>query len=63
MNVGPEYRGSPLTLVVFKNDIPKFKASLENMYSDKNICVTGLLQLYKEKAEIIITDSRQIVIQ
>ena len=63
INVGARYPGSPLTLVIFKNDFPKFKGTVESMFADKNICVTDLLQLYKEKTEIIIKDPAQIVIQ
>ena len=63
INVGAAYPNSPLTIVIFAKDIPNFKGTIESLYADKNICVTGLLKLYKDKPEIIISYPGQILIK
>ncbi len=63
VNLGAEYPKSPLTLVIFTKDISNFNGTIQSLYADKNICVKGVLELYKDKPEIIISSSNQIVIQ
>lgn len=63
VNLGANYPESPLTLVIFTKDVPNFKETIESLYADKNICVTGVLELYKNKPEMIVTSPAQIVIQ
>src|SRR5450432_4181986 len=49
INLRAEYPNSPLTIVIFAKDIGNFKSSIESMYNNKNICVTGILKDYKGK--------------
>ena len=63
INLGTEYPNSPLTIVIFAKDFGNFKSSIESMYNNKNICVTGILKDYKGKTEIIITKPDAITIQ
>lgn len=63
INVGAAYPKSPLTLVIFAKDLPNFKTSPETLYSNKQICVTGKLEDYKGKAEIVITSPEEIIVQ
>jgi DNA/RNA endonuclease YhcR with UshA esterase domain len=63
INLGNEYPNSPLTIVIFAKDIGNFKSSIESMYNNKNICVTGILKDYKGKTEIIITKPADIKVQ
>lgn len=63
INVGAVYPKSPLTVVIFAKDLPNFKASPEVLYNNKRICVTGKLEDYKGKPEIIVTHPEEIIVQ
>ena len=62
INLGAAYPSSPLTLVIFGKDRNNFPKVPEKMYSDKQICVTGKIEEYKGKDEIIISKPDEIVI-
>ena len=61
INLGAAYPNAPLTLVIFAKDLPNFKATPEALYSNKKICVTGRLALYKDKPQMVITKPEEIV--
>jgi nuclease S1 len=63
VNLGAQYPQSPLTLVIFTKDISNFKGAIDSLYSDKNICVKGVLELYKNKPEMIVSSPAQIITQ
>ena len=62
-NAGSNYPNSPLTIVIWADARKTFKQAPEVFYKDKNICVTGKVILYKEKAEIVVYDESQIMLQ
>lgn len=62
INAGDKYPNSPLTVVIFAKDRKNFLPSIEELYSDKNICVKGEVAEYKGKAEIIVTRPGDIII-
>lgn len=63
LNAGASYPNSPLTILIGPDARKTFKEAPEVFYKDKNICVTGKVILYKEKAEIIVYDESQIVLK
>ncbi len=63
INVGDKYPKSPLTVVIFAKDRKNFSGALEELFSDKNICIKGEVVEYQAKAEIIITRPEDIIIQ
>jgi len=63
INLGAAYPNSPLTLVIFAKDLPNFKTAPETLYSNKKICVTGKLEEFKGKPQIVITKPEEIVLQ
>lgn len=63
INLGAAYPASPLTLVIFSRDRSNFSKVPEELYSDKQICVTGKIKEYKGKDEIIISKPDEIVIK
>lgn len=63
INVGARFPNSPLTAVIFAKDYVKFKGSIEDMFNNKNICITGKVVEYNGKAEIIIDNQDQIMAQ
>ncbi|MDP4284917.1 MAG: hypothetical protein Q8891_10855 [Bacteroidota bacterium] len=63
INLGAAYPHSPLTIVIFAKDIPRFKGTIESLYGNKDICVSGILKEYNGKPEIIISEPEAIAIQ
>lgn len=63
INVGAAYPNSPLTIVIFAKDLANFKTSIDDLYNNKNVCVTGVVKAYNGKPEIIITKPEEIIIQ
>lgn len=53
INVGAAYPKSPLTIAIFAKDKDKF--DMENL-KDKSICITGKIEDFKGKAEIILSN-------
>ncbi|GAC1661707.1 MAG: hypothetical protein NVS9B7_29740 [Flavisolibacter sp.] len=63
MNMGADYPNNPFTVVVYKSDRASFSYKPEEYLKGKTICVTGLVKLFKGKAEIIVTNENQIQIK
>ncbi|HMG13961.1 MAG TPA: S1/P1 nuclease [Saprospiraceae bacterium] len=61
INMGAAYPDSPFSIAIFDKNIFKYKP--EEYLNEKTICVTGLLKLYNGKAEIVVSDERQIVLK
>jgi micrococcal nuclease len=62
LNVGAAYPNNPLTLVIWADTRATFATAPETMYKDKAICVTGKVELYKDKPQIVIYNKEQVVI-
>ena len=60
LNAGASYPNSPLTVVVTGDARKLFDFKPEEYYKDKSICVTGVIELYKEKPQIVVTKKSQI---
>ena len=56
-----DYRNCPFSSVIFNSDVPKF-LNLDK-YEGKEIEITGLVNTYQGKPEIIINDPTQIKIK
>jgi hypothetical protein len=63
LNAGANYPNSPLTIVIWADARQKFKEAPEVFYKDKEVCITGKIIIYKEKAEIVVYDEKQIVLK
>jgi aspartyl/asparaginyl-tRNA synthetase len=63
INLGAAYPKSPLTIVIFAKDLPNFKASPESLFTNKSVCVTGKLEDFKGKTQIVITRPEEIIVQ
>ena len=61
LNAGASYPNSPLTVVVTDEARKLFDFKPEEYYKDKSICVTGVIELYKEKPQIVVSKTSQIV--
>ena len=61
LNAGASYPNSLLTIVVPGDSRKIFDFKPEEYYKDKDICVTGIIELYKEKPQIVVIKASQIV--
>lgn len=60
MDFGAKYPNSLMTLVIENADRNLFKPTPELYYKDKAVCVTGVIKVFKEKAEIVLHNPSQI---
>lgn len=63
INLGAAYPNSPLTVVIFAKDTVNFKVAPAAMYGSKKICITGKLQDYKGKPQIVVTKPDEITFE
>ena len=63
INFGKPYPKSSFTLVIFEADLSNFKNTPSAYLKDKNVCITGLVKIYKGKPEIIVTKEEQIKLE
>jgi len=52
-----------LAIIILSKNRNNFAAPPETFYKDKNVCVTGRVETYKDKTTIFIKDERQITVQ
>jgi hypothetical protein len=62
LNMGGVYPNNALSITIFKDDFAKFSYS-PSALANKNICVTGVVTLYKGKPEIKVNSPAQIVVK
>lgn len=62
LNIGDKYPNQQLTVVIWGETRKLFAGKVDDM-KGKDICITGRIILYKEKPEIVIEKTEQIVVQ
>ena len=60
--MGGKYPDNAFTVVIFKDNAATFSYQLSTL-DGQDICVTGLVKEYKGKAEIEVTNEKQIKLQ
>jgi micrococcal nuclease len=60
LNLGADYPNQKLAVVIFEKDLPNFGYTPAVFLKDKNVCVTGKLMTYKDRPEIIVSDTKDI---
>ncbi len=63
INVGAAYPNSPLTLLIRQDVRNRFSYKPDQKLTGQSICVTGRLQLYKDKPEIVVKNESEIEIK
>ncbi|MDQ6903081.1 MAG: hypothetical protein M3139_08730 [Bacteroidota bacterium] len=63
LNAGASYPDAPLTVVIHGETRRDFNNEPEEYYKDAEVCITGTVELFKEKPEIVVTSKDQIVEQ
>ena len=63
LNLGAAYPNQSLTVVIFQRDLPNFKYNPLTDLKDEDICVTGQVEIYRDKLQIIAKKETQILLQ
>ena len=63
LNAGAKYPDAPLTIVIYGESRAAFPTKPEEFYVDKDVCVTGRIALFKEKPQIVLTNSSDITVK
>jgi len=61
LNLERPYPDQPFNVVIWGSARSRFDAPPERAYDGKDICVTGLIETYRGKPQIVVTDPDQIV--
>ncbi|MCR6720400.1 MAG: hypothetical protein NVV59_08910 [Chitinophagaceae bacterium] len=60
INVGYDYPNQLLTIVIFGGDRTLFEGNPETDWIQRKICVSGRVELYRDKPQIVIRNTNQI---
>jgi micrococcal nuclease len=60
LNLNKPYPNQVFTVLIWGSDRGKFEKPPEALYSGKEICVTGMIQSYQGRPEIIVKEPSQI---
>jgi micrococcal nuclease len=60
INLDKPYPNQVFTVLIWGSDRGKFEKPPEALYSGKEICVTGMIQSYQGRPEIIVKEPSQI---
>jgi micrococcal nuclease len=63
INLDQPYPNHIFTVVIWDSDRDKFKNPPEIFFKEKRVCVTGQIETYLEKPQIIVRDPSQVVIK
>jgi hypothetical protein len=63
VNLDKPYPNQIFTALIWGSDRSKFEKPPETLYSGKEICVTGMIQSYQGRAEIVVKEPAQIKIR
>jgi hypothetical protein len=62
LNIGAKFPNQQLTVLIWDNVRTQCSGKVEDLLN-KEICITGRIILYKERAEIVIDKPEQILVQ
>ena len=60
LNLGADFPNTKLTIVIFQKDLMNFPFVPSDHYKGQNVCVEGEITVYKERYQIIISQSDKI---
>lgn len=63
LNLDEPYPRHIFTIVVWGSDRPQFQEPPEGAFRDKNICVTGLINTYRDKPQVVVRQPARIGVQ
>ena len=62
LNAGGSYPNAPLTVVIWAAARATFTEKPEVFYKDKNVCIYGKVELYKEKPQLVVYGEGQLIV-
>ena len=62
LNIGAKYPDQKLTIVIWGDIRKKLQGNPEEVFKNKEVCVIGRLETYKDKPQIVIQKPDQISI-
>jgi hypothetical protein len=62
INMGGAYPNQLLTIVIGLPLRKQFEKTPEELFTDKDVCITGNVVLYKNKPQIVLTTKEQVVL-
>ena len=63
INMGAAYPNQLLTIVIWEDLRKQFEKAPEELFKDKEVCITGKIELYRDKPQIVIRSKEQVQIQ
>jgi hypothetical protein len=63
LNIDQPYPNQSFTVVVWMADRKNFAEKPEKFYLNKNVCIYGKLEKYKEQIQIVAHSEEQLVVQ
>jgi hypothetical protein len=63
LNMGAAYPNQLLTLVIYEADRKIFADTPESFYRGKEVCVTGKIELYQNKPQIVLRAKEQLIVK
>jgi hypothetical protein len=63
LNMGKPFPDQLLTVVIYKKDRKNFDVIPETELIDKEVCVSGVLVLYKERPQMVLYTKEQLEIK
>jgi hypothetical protein len=63
LNIDGAHPSQVFTVVVWKWDRVNFENKPEKFYLEKNVCIYGKVEKYKEQLQIVVHSQAQIVVQ
>ena len=63
LNLDQPYPNHIFTVVIWGSERNKFKSPPETFFKGKSVCVTGVIDTYRGKPQIIVREPSQIVIK
>jgi len=63
INMGAAYPNQLLTIVIWEDLRKQFDKTPEELFKDKDICITGKIELYRDKPQIVIKSKDQLQLQ
>lgn len=62
LNLDEPYPDQVFTAVIWGHDRDRFEDAPEELYDGREICVEGLISIYRKKAQIIVSSPEQITL-
>lgn len=59
-NLGASYPKQVLTMVIYESDRKNFNDNPETFYRDKDVCITGKIELYNSRPQIVVRNKDQV---